>query len=187
MSWSFSFFKLFGNSKGRSISKTDLIPIEEGWIAILPEYESKNIELTYKKNHSSQVTDRIKEVVKTYAIDCDDLVINNEDKISVFRDVFTQLSVRWIEDIKRIAINKNINWYPQQNVKNVLGGMIDIANCTCPNKLTTVGLIQCIKAVHLSLINSVADSLTQEQTMELLEIILLCLPYIIDIWIKLAK
>lgn len=158
---------------------------EDGWLAIVPDYQPEDKTATIVAEPSIQT--RIQERIKTYMGEKETYIVTNEIKSTIFRDVFTHLSMRWIGEIGEIVgSERELTWYPQANTKNILGGMIDIANCTCPNKLTIKGLAQCIKAVNISVIHSL-DVSQQEQKDKILEIILMSVPYIIDIWMKLSK
>lgn len=156
--------------------------LEEGWIAILPDYQPKCL----SNREEPPLGQKIKEEVKRY-LPKEGYIITQETKLSIFRDVFTYLSPRWIARIKTVVPRGEYSWYPETNAKNILGGMIDIANCTCPNNLTVMGMVQCIKAVYISLINSLPGNLTDNQKEDILEIIIISIPYLIDIWMKLAK
>lgn len=160
--------------------------IKDGWILLVGDSQ-KVVSVDEVKPGKTKSTNKIIELNIKPLIKSSHLTVSNEDKICIFRDVFTNMSSSWLRTVKKFAnINKS-EWHPTSSQKNVLGGMIDIANYSCPNKLSPLGLTQALKAAHVSITNSLPQTLSEEQSMELLDMIIKSAPHIIDIWTRLAK
>lgn len=142
--------------------------LEEEWVIILSEYETKitetqqnqvKDELEAIKARTTKLTykDLIKDV-QSIAIDYQEQIENVKEyslltdlKAGLFKDVFSKLSETWLGYLTEICPGINKEWYPTKYERNVLGELVAIANQFCPNKLNIRGLCQTIMSVHLSL------------------------------------
>lgn len=114
--------------------------------------------------------------------------MTSDIKHRIFKDVLNQLSPEWLEEVVKLVPKASDNWYPEKYRQNILGEMISITSHTSPNQLTTIGLSQTIKAVHLSLIQSLnsyrSEPLSVKESSDLLDLMMsAAITKIIDLWI----
>jgi len=186
----------------------EIEPIDEGWIALLSEIENRisqeqretianDLRLISQNRHNLRSFPRILEAVREVFLRYDsDMLqklslypLTSDIKYCIFRDVLNQLSPKWLEEIVKFAPEASDNWYPEKYRQNILGEMISITSHTSPNQLTMIGLSQTIKAIHLSLIQSLnsyrSEPLSDENSLALLDLMMSSIIIeIVDLWIK---
>lgn len=194
-------------------SKHNHVAIDEEWIIILSEYEEKidekrrtevNIDIQSLKDRSTKLAYKdlivdIRTIMSNH--EYGDTLISVDLKLSIFKNVFNDLSPIWLGMLNKFVPEISTYWYPTDYERNILGELIAIATQFCPNKLCPRGLSQSIMAIHLSLTNSIhclqnqihfgtnkTVTLTHEESNTILKMLMsTSVDRIVKLWIETSK
>jgi hypothetical protein len=185
--------------------------LEDDWIILLSDHEIQF--KTFAENNQNQLDDElatlrkrnsapnrlliIKQLSATFAEydlgEAKTVTLSSDLRGKIYKDVFNQLSDVWIHGINEIygkIAKLEENWKPSLYQKNILGQMIDMADRTSPETLTVKGLVQTIKNVHLCLyseLRAIGVESNEEQSQELLHLILKMIIPVVTLWCKTVK
>lgn len=198
---------LWSNEQNESVEEGNLEPIDQGWIALLSEFEQKisqekrdkiteELRFISSNKHNRQIFPRIYETVRHIFSQYDSTVfqelslvpLTSDIKYCIFKDIFTKLSPKWLDYIVQIVPEIRDDWYPEKYQQNILGKIISISSSTSPDQLTLVGLSQTIKIFHYSLVQLLnsycVNPISPEESCKLLDFMMSStISKIIDLWI----
>lgn len=199
---------LWNTEQKGKVNEEEIEPIDEGWIALLSETEKRTsqerrntiaseLRLIAQNNRSFKIYPRILKTVRKISLEYDPTTLqelssfplSSDIKYRMFKDILIDLSPKWLEQIGEFAPEILNNWYPEKYKQNILGEMISITSHTSPDQLTVVGLSQTIKAIHLSLIQSLnsyrMDPLSNEESSVLLDLMMSSvISKVLNLWIE---
>lgn len=185
--------------------------LDDKWMLIMSDdeirfgqFNNKNknkvvdeLESLRKRDSSSSriaILGKLNETFMQYNLgDVESVKLPSDLRGKIYKDVFYQLSEDWLTDVQEIYSEipqLRENWTPTLYEKNILGQMVDMADCSSPETLSVNGLVHTIKNVHLCLSQELSALNVQsdtKQSKELLHSIMKMIIPVVELWCKTVK
>lgn len=159
--------------------------LDEDWFVIVSESEQRAfvkqrdqvmhelglVDNKRSKTALSELSHLLKNILSEEQITFVIYPIPSDVRCRIFKTVFTQLSPQWLEHLLVLDASISECWYPTEYERNILGEMIAMATKFTPDVLSHTSILEMLRSVHLSLINSLTQEITAEQSNTILQML----------------